>query len=108
MDKKSDPFPDASNDDFRAALAKAIQELPEQERLVMSMYYDNKLNLTDGATHRTMDLVERSGPLAERTARSAAAIVESWQQFRGRKIAETDTSAVGCACVSRMPARRRA
>ena len=32
---------------FRAALAGAIRELPERERLVMSMYYDDELNLKE-------------------------------------------------------------
>ena len=32
---------------FRAALASAIQDLPERERLVMSLYYDDELNLKE-------------------------------------------------------------
>lgn len=48
---------------------------------------DHVLRLTDEATHRTLDLVEQSGPLAERTARSATDLVEPWQRFRDRKIA---------------------
>lgn len=46
-DEKADPFRDASDEGFRAALAKAIKELPERERLVMSLYYDNELNLKE-------------------------------------------------------------
>ena len=34
-------------DGFRAALAEAIKELPERERLVMSLYYDDELNLKE-------------------------------------------------------------
>jgi chemotaxis protein CheZ len=34
-----------------------------------------------------MDLVERSAPLADRTAREAAEIVEQWKRFRSRSIA---------------------
>jgi chemotaxis protein CheZ len=48
------------------------------------------LRLTDEAAHRTLDLVEQSGPLAERTARSAEELVEPWQRFRDRKIAVED------------------
>jgi chemotaxis protein CheZ len=51
---------------------------------------DHVLRLTDEAAHRTLDLVEQSGPLAERTARSAAELVEPWQRFRDRKIAVDD------------------
>lgn len=48
---------------------------------------DHVLKLTDEAAHRTMDLVEQSGPLAERTACEAAKMVDLWQRFRTRRIA---------------------
>src|SRR5690606_41148628 len=41
-DERADPFADASEDGFRQALAGAISELPERERPVMSMYYDDE------------------------------------------------------------------
>jgi RNA polymerase sigma factor FliA len=43
----ADPFEDAADDQFRAALTKAIANLPERERLVMSMYYSDGLNLKE-------------------------------------------------------------
>lgn len=46
-DERSDPFRDAMDERFRKALAKAIAELPERERLVMSLYYDEELNLKE-------------------------------------------------------------
>ena len=46
-DERADPFLDATEEGFRAALARAIQELPERERLVMSLYYDDELNLKE-------------------------------------------------------------
>jgi len=46
-DEGSDPFLDATEDGFRTALIGAIQELPERERLVMSLYYDDELNLKE-------------------------------------------------------------
>ncbi|MGH8186735.1 MAG: RNA polymerase sigma factor FliA [Steroidobacteraceae bacterium] len=46
-DGSAGPFQDATDDGFRVALANAIQELPERERLVMSMYYDDELNLKE-------------------------------------------------------------
>ena len=46
-DEGADPFLDATEAGFRAALAHAIRELPERERLVMSMYYDDELNLKE-------------------------------------------------------------
>lgn len=46
-DEAADPFRDASEQGFRQALATAIRELPERERLVMSLYYDDELNLKE-------------------------------------------------------------
>ena len=46
-DEGANPFLDATEDGFRVALAGAIRELPERERLVMSMYYDDELNLKE-------------------------------------------------------------
>lgn len=46
-DEGADPFLDATEHGFRGALAGAIKELPERERLVMSMYYDDELNLKE-------------------------------------------------------------
>lgn len=46
-DEGADPFMDATEEGFRAALAAAIQDLPERERLVMSLYYDDELNLKE-------------------------------------------------------------
>jgi RNA polymerase sigma factor FliA len=46
-DDKADPFLDATEEGFREALVAAIKELPERERMVMSMYYDDELNLKE-------------------------------------------------------------
>jgi RNA polymerase sigma factor for flagellar operon FliA len=46
-DEGADPFLDATEEGFRTALIGAIQELPERERLVMSLYYDDELNLKE-------------------------------------------------------------
>jgi RNA polymerase sigma factor for flagellar operon FliA len=43
----ADPFRDAADDQFRAALAAAIARLPERERMVMSLYYSDGLNLKE-------------------------------------------------------------
>ena len=39
------------------------------------------IRMTDEAAHRTLDLVEQSGPLAERSAREAAALIESLTSY---------------------------
>jgi RNA polymerase sigma factor for flagellar operon FliA len=46
-DEGADPFADVSDSGFRAALSRAIEDLPERERLVMSLYYDDELNLKE-------------------------------------------------------------
>lgn len=41
------PHEDAENEDFKQALARAIASLPERERLVMSLYYNDEMNLRE-------------------------------------------------------------
>jgi chemotaxis protein CheZ len=56
----------------------ATNEIPDaRARLV------HVINMTDEAAHRTLDLVEQSGPLAERIARESAALMESMEAKRG-------------------------
>ncbi len=43
----NEPLDSLQNRDFKAALAQAIAGLPERERLVMAMYYDEELNLRE-------------------------------------------------------------
>jgi len=43
----SEPFDGVQNGHFRKALAEAIAGLPERERLVMALYYDEELNLRE-------------------------------------------------------------
>ena len=45
--KISEPSVNVENDMFKAALADAIAGLPERERLVMSLYYKEELNLRE-------------------------------------------------------------
>ena len=44
---RNEPLDSLHNSDFKAALAEAISNLPERERLVMAMYYDEELNLRE-------------------------------------------------------------
>ncbi|MCK7547093.1 RNA polymerase sigma factor FliA [Marinobacter koreensis] len=41
------PFEGLSSDAFRRSLAQAIEELPEREKLVLSLYYQEELNLKE-------------------------------------------------------------
>jgi chemotaxis protein CheZ len=71
----------------RFRIDSRLVDLAEKEVPDAKHRLDHVLKLTDEAAHRTMDLVEQSCPLADRTAREAAEIVELWQKFRSRKIA---------------------
>ncbi len=44
---EEEPVDDLSREDFQQALAKAIMGLPERERLVITLYYDEELNLRE-------------------------------------------------------------
>jgi chemotaxis protein CheZ len=71
----------------------AEKEVPDaRERL------SHVLKLTDQAAHRTLDLVEQSGPPAERTAREAASLSEPWSRFRAGTITVSDY----CDLISRV------
>lgn len=41
------PFEHVENEGFRAALAAAIEQLPQREKLVLSLYYDDEMNLRE-------------------------------------------------------------
>jgi RNA polymerase sigma factor for flagellar operon FliA len=43
----ADPFRETADANFRAALMQAIDSLPEREKLVMSLYYGDELNLKE-------------------------------------------------------------
>ncbi|MEZ5532285.1 MAG: RNA polymerase sigma factor FliA [Steroidobacteraceae bacterium] len=47
VDPGPDPFRDVADEDFARALAGAIDGLPERERMVMSLYYNDELNLKE-------------------------------------------------------------
>jgi chemotaxis protein CheZ len=61
--------------------ALAEKEIPDARQRLMHV-----LKLTDAAAHRTLDLVEKSGPPADRTASEAAALIEPWARFRSGTI----------------------
>jgi RNA polymerase sigma factor FliA len=46
-DREADPLQETTSGALRTAMADAIAGLPERERLIMSMYYDDELNLRE-------------------------------------------------------------
>ncbi|NGY06899.1 RNA polymerase sigma factor FliA [Solimonas terrae] len=47
QDDTAGPLQHLQHDEFQQELARAISELPERERLVLSMYYERELNLRE-------------------------------------------------------------
>lgn len=45
--QQNQPLENLQNEDFKQGLAEAIKGLPERERLVMALYYDEELNLRE-------------------------------------------------------------
>jgi chemotaxis protein CheZ len=71
----------------RFSIDSRLVDLAEKEVPDARLRLDHVLRLTDEAAHRTMDLVEQCGPLADRAARQAEEVIESWRRFRSRNIA---------------------
>ena len=46
-DQSLDPFERLRSEDFVENLSRALDALPERERLVLSLYYDEELNLKE-------------------------------------------------------------
>ena len=67
-----------------------LVDLAEKDVPDARLRLDHVLHLTDEAAHRTLDLVEQSCPIAERTAQAANDLHEQWKLFRARKIAVED------------------
>jgi chemotaxis protein CheZ len=63
-----------------------LVDLAEKEVPNAKHRLDHVLKLTDEAAHKTMDLVEQSCPLAERTSKQAASMIDGWRRFRAREI----------------------
>ena len=67
-------------EEFRSSFRRAstaTKDMPDAR-----VRLDHVLKLTEEAAHRTLDLVERSGPLADRLATEAVALVEPIRQAR--------------------------
>ena len=47
VEPASTPFDDVQAEDFRRGLVESIEALPERERLVLSLYYEQELNLRE-------------------------------------------------------------
>jgi len=62
--------------------ALADQEVPDARKRLAHV-----VQLTDEAAHRTLDLIEKSGPLLEQNAKEAAELLEAWKVHGARSLA---------------------
>jgi chemotaxis protein CheZ len=66
----------------RFSVESRLQDIAENEIPDARARLIHVINMTDEAAHRTLDLVEQSGPLAERTAQEAATLIEALEAQR--------------------------
>jgi len=74
----------------RFRLDARLADFAEKEMPDARQRLDHVLKLTDQAAHRTLDLVEQSGPPAERMAQAAKSLAPAWRSFRARNIEPRD------------------
>jgi chemotaxis protein CheZ len=70
----------------RFRLDSRLADFAEKEMPDARQRLSHVLKMTDEAAHRTLDLVEQSGPPAERTSKAAEALIGPWKRFRDRRI----------------------
>jgi chemotaxis protein CheZ len=66
----------------RFSIEARLQDIAENEIPDARARLTHVIRMTDSAAHKTLDLVEQSGPLAERTAREAANLLQTIATFR--------------------------
>jgi len=80
-DERPGPADDLEEEDFRKALAAAVDSLPEREKLVLSLYYDDELNLREiGAVLEVSE--SRVCQIHGQALVRLRARVEDWRQGR--------------------------
>ncbi len=60
----------------------AASEVPDARKRLAHV-----VQLTDEAAHRTLDLIEKSGPLVDQGAKDAAQLLEAWTAYGSRECA---------------------
>jgi len=71
----------------RFSVESRLQDIAENEIPDARARLVHVISMTDEAAHRTLDLVEQSGPLAERTAQEAAGLIDSLEAHYSRNSA---------------------
>jgi chemotaxis protein CheZ len=66
----------------RFSVESRLQDIAANEIPDARARLTHVINMTDEAAHRTLDLVEQSGPLAERTSQEAQVLIEALEAHR--------------------------
>lgn len=78
----------------RFGIESRLADIAENEIPDARTRLGHVIKMTDEAAHRTLDLVEQSGPLADRSAREAGALIASLKTYRERPSASGFEGAV--------------
>ena len=68
----------------RFSIESKLADIAENEIPDARMRLNHVISMTDEAAHHTLDLVEQSGPLAERTAKAAATLIDMVNAYRAQ------------------------
>jgi chemotaxis protein CheZ len=68
----------------RFSVESKLADFAEHEIPDARARLDHVISMTDEAAHRTLDLVEQSGPLAERTAKAAGTLIDMVNAYRAQ------------------------
>lgn len=68
----------------RFSIESKLADIAENEIPDARMRLNHVISMTDEAAHHTLDLVEQSGPLAERSAKAAATLIDMVNAYRAQ------------------------
>jgi chemotaxis protein CheZ len=68
----------------RFSIESKLADIAENEIPDARARLNHVISMTDEAAHRTLDLVEQSGPLAERTAKTAGTLIDMINAYRAQ------------------------
>jgi chemotaxis protein CheZ len=68
----------------RFSIESKLADIAENEIPDARMRLNHVISMTDEAAHHTLDLVEQSGPLAERSSKAAATLIDMVNAYRAQ------------------------
>src|ERR1700733_6564079 len=68
----------------RFSIESKLADIAENEIPDARARLNHVISMTDEAAHRTLDLVEQSGPLAERTSKAAGTLIDMLNAYRAQ------------------------